>query len=117
MSLTSLLALIILLSTVLDASNIPLTIESFISYPTFLNELVISLPKLLNLFLASSVILTISFLIEFDCKIKLFEILLLSDTETIEKNFILIDDDYLKWDNDNYLYSYINNNIERIFNN
>ena len=40
-----------------------------------------------------------------------------NDTETIEKNFILIDDDYLKWDNDDYLYSYINNNIERIFNN
>ena len=40
-----------------------------------------------------------------------------NDTETIEKNFILIDDDYLKWDNDNYLYSYINNNIEKIFNN
>ena len=38
-----------------------------------------------------------------------------NDTETIEKNFILIDDDYLKWDNDNYLYSYINNNIEKIF--
>ena len=40
-----------------------------------------------------------------------------NDTETIEKNFILIDDDYLKWDNDDYLYEYINNNIERIFNN
>ena len=40
-----------------------------------------------------------------------------NDTETIEKNFMLIDDDYLKWDNDNYLYSYINDNIELIFNN
>ena len=40
-----------------------------------------------------------------------------NDTETIEKNFMLIDDDYLKWDNDNYLYSYINDNIEFIFNN
>ena len=40
-----------------------------------------------------------------------------NDTETIEKNFILIDDDYLKWDNDDYLYEYINNNIQNIFNN
>ena len=28
-----------------------------------------------------------------------------NNTETIEKNFILIDDDYSKWDNDDYLYS------------
>ena len=40
-----------------------------------------------------------------------------NDTETIEKNFILIDDEYLKWSSDDYLYEYINNNIERIFNN
>ena len=40
-----------------------------------------------------------------------------NDTETIEKNFILIDDDYSKWENDNYLYEYINNNKEKIFNN
>ena len=26
-----------------------------------------------------------------------------NDTETIEKNFILNGDEYLKWDNDNYL--------------
>ena len=38
-----------------------------------------------------------------------------NDTETIEKNFILIDDDYFKWDNDDYLYEYINNNIQKIF--
>ena len=40
-----------------------------------------------------------------------------NDTETIEKNFILIDDEYLKWTNDDYLYEYINNNIFSIFNN
>ena len=40
-----------------------------------------------------------------------------NDTETIEKNFILIDDEYLKWSSDDYLYEYINNNIQKIFNN
>ena len=34
-----------------------------------------------------------------------------NDTETIEKNFMLIEDEYLKWDNDNYLYEYINSHI------
>ena len=36
---------------------------------------------------------------------------------SIEKNFILIDDEYLKWSSDDYLYEYINNNIQKIFNN
>ena len=40
-----------------------------------------------------------------------------NNTESIEKIFILIDDDYSKWENDNYLYEYINNNIQNIFNN
>ena len=40
-----------------------------------------------------------------------------NDTETIEKNFILIDDDYLKWSSDDHLYEYINTHIEKIFNN
>ena len=40
-----------------------------------------------------------------------------NDTETIEKNFILNGQDYTDWNTDDYLYSYINNNIERIFNN
>ena len=39
-----------------------------------------------------------------------------NDNETIEKDFMLIEDDYLKWDNDDYLYEYINNNIQKIFN-
>ena len=40
-----------------------------------------------------------------------------NDTETIEKNFMLIDDEYLKWSSDDYLYEYINTHIEKIFNN
>ena len=40
-----------------------------------------------------------------------------NDTETIEKNFILIGQDYTDWNTDDYLYSYINDNIEFIFNN
>ena len=40
-----------------------------------------------------------------------------NDTETIEKNFMLIDDEYLKWSSDDYLYEYINTHIENIFNN
>ena len=40
-----------------------------------------------------------------------------NDTETIEKNFILIGQDYTDWNTDDYLYSFINNNIEKIFNN
>ena len=40
-----------------------------------------------------------------------------NDTETIEKNFMLIEDEYLKWSSDDYLYEYINNNIQKIFNN
>ena len=40
-----------------------------------------------------------------------------NDNFSIEKNFILIDDDYLKWSNDDYLYEYINTNIVKIFNN
>ena len=40
-----------------------------------------------------------------------------NDTETIEKNFILIGQDYTDWNTDDYLYSYINNNIQIIFNN
>ena len=39
-----------------------------------------------------------------------------NDNETIEKDFMLIEDDYFKWDNDDYLYEYINNNIQKIFN-
>ena len=30
-----------------------------------------------------------------------------NDTETIEKNFLLINDDYIQWTNDDYLYEYI----------
>ena len=77
MSLTSLLALIILVSTVFDASNIPLTIESLISYPIFLKLPVISLLKTNNFFLASSLILTISFL-----TMKLQVVLKKSDTKS-----------------------------------
>ena len=40
-----------------------------------------------------------------------------NDTFSIEKNFILIGDEYSKWINDDYLYTYINDNIEKIFNN
>ena len=40
-----------------------------------------------------------------------------NDTETIEKNFILIGQDYTDWNTDDYLYEYINNNIQNIFNN
>ena len=40
-----------------------------------------------------------------------------NDNETIEKDFILIGQDYTDWNTDDYLYSYINNNIEKIFNN
>ena len=40
-----------------------------------------------------------------------------NNDETVERSFILIGDEYLKWENDDYLYSYINDNIERIFNN
>ena len=40
-----------------------------------------------------------------------------NNDETVERSFTLIGDEYLKWENDDYLYSYINDNIERIFNN
>ena len=41
-----------------------------------------------------------------------------NENQTIEKNFTLIDDDYSNWtSSDDYLYSYINNNIVKIFNN
>ena len=40
-----------------------------------------------------------------------------NNNQTIEKNFSLINDDYIQWTNDDYLYTYINNNIEKIFNN
>ena len=40
-----------------------------------------------------------------------------NDTETVERSFTLNGDEYLKWDNDNYLYEYININIQQIFNN
>ena len=40
-----------------------------------------------------------------------------NDTETIEKNFTLIGDDYTNWSSDDYLYTYINDNIVKIFNN
>ena len=40
-----------------------------------------------------------------------------NDTETVEKNVNLINDDYFRWDTDDYLYSYINDNIISIFNN
>ena len=40
-----------------------------------------------------------------------------NDNETIEKDFMLIEDEYLKWSSDDYLYEYINNNIQKIFNN
>ena len=34
-----------------------------------------------------------------------------NDNFSIEKNFVLIDDEYLRWSSDDYLYSYINDNI------
>ena len=40
-----------------------------------------------------------------------------NDTESIEKKFTLIDEDYTDWINDDYLYEYINTNIVKIFNN
>ena len=40
-----------------------------------------------------------------------------NNNQTIEKNFSLINDDYTQWTNDDYLYTYINTNIEKIFNN
>ena len=40
-----------------------------------------------------------------------------NDKESIEKSFILCDDEYIKWVTDDYLYSYINENIVKIFNN
>ena len=40
-----------------------------------------------------------------------------NNDETAERSFTLNGDEYLKWENDDYLYSYINDNIERIFNN
>ena len=40
-----------------------------------------------------------------------------NNNETVEKNFNLIDEEYLKWVSDDYLYSYINDNIVKIFNN
>ena len=40
-----------------------------------------------------------------------------NDNFSIEKNFILIGQDYTDWNTDDYLYSYINDNIEKIFNN
>ena len=47
----------------------------------------------------------------------IYIMLFFNDNETIEKDFILIGQDYTDWNTDDYLYSYINNNIERIFNN
>ena len=40
-----------------------------------------------------------------------------NNDETAERSFTLNGDEYLKWDNDNYLYEYININIQQIFNN
>ena len=40
-----------------------------------------------------------------------------NNDETAERSFTLNGQDYLKWDNDDYLYEYINNNIQNIFNN
>ena len=40
-----------------------------------------------------------------------------NDSQTIEKNFTLIGDDYTNWSNDDYLYEYISKNIVKIFNN
>ena len=40
-----------------------------------------------------------------------------NNNQTIEKNFSLINDDYTQWTNDDYLYTYINTNIEKNFNN
>ena len=40
-----------------------------------------------------------------------------NDNETVEKNFNLIGKDYTDWSSDDYLYSYINDNIVKIFNN
>ena len=40
-----------------------------------------------------------------------------NDSQTIEKKFTLIGDDYTNWSNDDYLYEYISKNIVKIFNN
>ena len=47
----------------------------------------------------------------------IYIMLFFNDNETVEKNFLLINDDYTQWTTDDYLYTYINDNIERIFNN
>ena len=44
-------------------------------------------------------------------------IMIFYNDETVERTFTLNGDEYLKWDTDDYLYEYINNNIEFIFNN
>ena len=40
-----------------------------------------------------------------------------SNNETVERSFILIGQDYTDWTTDDYLYSYVNTHIEKIFNN
>ena len=40
-----------------------------------------------------------------------------NNNQSIEKKFSLINEDYTQWTNDDYLYEYINTNIQKIFNN
>ena len=40
-----------------------------------------------------------------------------NNNETIEKNFTLTGEEYSNWTTDDYLYSYVNTHIEKIFNN
>ena len=40
-----------------------------------------------------------------------------NNDETVERSFVLIGQDYTDWTTDDYLYSYINTHIEKIFNN
>ena len=47
----------------------------------------------------------------------IYIMLFFNDNETVEKNFLLINDDYTQWTNDDYLYEYINSHIQKIFNN
>ena len=39
------------------------------------------------------------------------------DNELYSRQYLLIDKEYLDWETDDYLYTFISNNIEKIFNN
>ena len=40
-----------------------------------------------------------------------------NDNQIVERSFMLIGQDYTDWTTDDYLYSYVNTHIEKIFNN